>query len=109
MNYEQYLREKITSLRLEKNISEYQLSTELGKCKTYIQAITSGKSLPSFDAFFDLCEYFNLTPEEFFASGAVTDQQRRIQKKAAVLTPKDLDLLEQLLDRMLIQNTEEDL
>lgn len=107
MNYEQYLREKITSLRLERNISEYHLSTELGKCKTYIQAITSGKSLPSFDAFFDLCEYFNLTPEEFFASGAATDQERRVQKKISLLSPEDLSLFEQLLDRMQPQNKEE--
>lgn len=109
MNYEQYLREKITLLRLERNISEYHLSTELGKCKTYIQAITSGKSLPSFDAFFDLCEYFNLSPEEFFASGNITEQQRRIHKKLALLLPDDMNLLEQLLDRLLTQNTEDDL
>lgn len=49
MDYAQFVRNRITSLRLEKGISEYQLSYELGKCKTYIQAISSGKSLPSFD------------------------------------------------------------
>lgn len=109
MDYEQYLREKITSLRLEKNISEYHLSTELGRCKTYIQAITSGKSLPSFDAFFDLCEYFNLTPAEFFSPDDETEQQRRIRKKLTLLPPEDRTLLEQLLDRMLTPNTKEDL
>lgn len=107
MDYETYLREKISSLRLERNISEYQLSLDLGKCKTYIQAITSGKSLPSFQAFFDLCEYFDLTPEEFFSRSADTSAQcRRVQKKAAQLSKADLELLEQLLDRMLSKNTE---
>lgn len=107
MDYETYLREKISSLRLERNISEYQLSLDLGKCKTYIQAITSGKSLPSFQAFFDLCEYFDLTPEEFFSQSADTSAQyRRVQKKAAQLSQSDLELIEQLLDRMLSANTE---
>lgn len=101
MDYEQYLRDKITSLRLEKNISEYQLSYELGKSKTYIQAISSGKTLPSFDAFFDLCEYFDLTPEEFFAqTGNETAQKRRILRKLNALRTEDLNLVEQLLDRL---------
>lgn len=101
MNYEKYLRDKITRLRLEKNLSEYQLSLELGKCKTYIQAISSGKSLPSFDAFFDLCEYFQLTPEEFFSQdGCDSPQHRRIQHKMESLTAEDLALVEQILDRL---------
>lgn len=101
MNYENYLRDKITLLRLEKNLSEYQLSLELGKCKTYIQAISSGKSLPSFDAFFDLCEYFQLTPAEFFSQDSCDSRQRRcIQHKLEALGPKDLALVEQILDRL---------
>lgn len=101
MNYEQYLRDKITLLRLEKNLSEYQLSLEIGKCKTYIQSITSGKSLPSFDAFFDLCEYFQLTPEEFFSQDSCSSRQRRrIRRKLDALAPEDLELVEQLLDRL---------
>ncbi|MBQ7840409.1 MAG: helix-turn-helix transcriptional regulator [Lachnospiraceae bacterium] len=101
MNYSQYLREKITSLRLEKNISEYQLSLEIGKSKTYIQAITSGKSLLSFDAFFDLCEYFNLTPEEFFTQDKNdTAQRRNIRNKVSELYEEDLALVEQLVERL---------
>lgn len=107
MNYALYLREKITSLRLERNISEYQLSTELGKCKTYIQAISSGKSLPSFDAFFDLCEYFELTPAEFFTASAPTKQQRHIQHNLSRLSPEDTALLVQVLDRLLEHAKEE--
>ena len=101
MNYEEFLRNRITSLRMEKNISEYQLSLYLGKCKTYIQAITSGKSLPSFDAFFDLCDYFELTPEEFFASAPENAQLRRVSRKLSRLSGQDLSLAEMLIDRLL--------
>lgn len=100
MNYDQYVREKITSLRMEHNLSEYQLSTKIGKCKTYIQAISSGKSLPSFDAFFDICEYFDLTPAEFFTNSKLTAQQRRILRQVETLSPADLDLIEQLINRL---------
>ena len=61
--------ERITQLRLKKNISEYQLSLGLGKSKSYIQNITSGKALPSMDGFFDICDYFNITANEFFDWG----------------------------------------
>ena len=101
MNYEEFLQNRITSLRMEKNISEYQLSLDLGKCKTYIQAITSGKSLPSFDAFFDLCDYFELTPEEFFAPIPENAQCRRLSRKLSALSQQDLKLAEQLVDRLL--------
>ena len=108
MNYAKHLRDRITSLRLEKNLSEYQLSLELGKCKTYIQAISSGKSLPSFDAFFDLCDYFQLTPEEFFSQdGCQSRQLRRIQRKLEELAPEDLSLVEQILDRLSDHDGEE--
>lgn len=101
MNYDQFLRDKITRLRLERNISEYQLSLELGKCKTYIQAITSGKSLPSFDAFFDLCSFFGITPADFFAPDTRQSTAfRHTADKLARLSPADLALVDELIDRL---------
>ena len=44
---ETFIAERITELRLARNISEYQMSRELGQSKGYIQGITSGKCLPS--------------------------------------------------------------
>lgn len=44
MNYDDFIRERITRLRLERNLSEYQLSYELGQSKGYIQSITSGRA-----------------------------------------------------------------
>lgn len=41
-----FIRERITQLRMQKNVSEYQMSMELGQNKGYIQGITSGRSLP---------------------------------------------------------------
>ncbi|MFI3173133.1 MAG: helix-turn-helix transcriptional regulator [Eubacteriales bacterium] len=49
-----------------RNISEHKLSKELGHSKNYIQGITSGRSLPSLSEFLYICEYFTITPNDFF-------------------------------------------
>ena len=96
----QFVRDRITQLRLEHNLSEYQLSLSLGKCKTYVQAITSGKTLPSFEAFFDLCDYFEITPEYFFQSPQKDNASlRRIYHKLEQLDAADLELIERVLDK----------
>lgn len=63
---EDFVRNRITQLRINKGISEYQLSYDLGHSRGYINNISSGKSLPSMSEFFSICNYFNITPIEFF-------------------------------------------
>ncbi len=63
---EKFIRERITQLRIARNVSEYQMSAELGKSASYVQAITSGRSLPSVEQLFNIIDYFGLTPAEFF-------------------------------------------
>ena len=65
---EDFIRERITQLRLKKNISEYKLSYELGHSKGYIQSISSGRNMPSMSEFLYICEYFGITPEQFFST-----------------------------------------
>ena len=64
--YEKFVRDRITQLRMKKGISEYKLSYELGHSRGYIYNITSGKSLPPLTELFSICEYFDITPAEFF-------------------------------------------
>ena len=66
MQYEKFIRDRITKLRLNKNVSEYRMSLDLGHSDSYIRNITSGKVLPSMSEFLYICEYFNITPKEFF-------------------------------------------
>lgn len=66
---ETFIAERITELRLARNISEYQMSRELGQSKGYIQGITSGKCLPSAKQLFNIADYFHLTLSEFFDDG----------------------------------------
>ncbi len=62
----QFIRDRISILRTKKNVSEYKMSTDLGHSKSYIQSITSGRSLPSLSEFLYICDYLGVTPKEFF-------------------------------------------
>lgn len=48
------------------DISEYKLSLELGKGGSYIRAITNGLTLPSVKEMFNIIDYFEISPAEFF-------------------------------------------
>ena len=43
----EFIRNRITELRLKKGVSEYQLSYDLGHSKNYIHNIVTGYSQPS--------------------------------------------------------------
>ena len=61
-----FIRQRITELRMNKGVSEYRMSTDMGRSKNYIQGITSGRSLPSLSEFLYMCEYLGVTPRDFF-------------------------------------------
>ena len=60
-----FIRDRITELRLQKGISEYKMSMDLGHSKSYVQSISSGKSLPSLSEFLYICDYFDISPKAF--------------------------------------------
>lgn len=62
----EFVRERITQLRIQKGVSEYKMSYDLGHSRGYINNISSGKTLPSMTEFLAICEYFEITPTEFF-------------------------------------------
>ncbi len=58
--------ERIAQLRNEKGISARDMSISLGQNHGYINNIESGRNYPAMEAFFYICEYFGITPQEFF-------------------------------------------
>ena len=64
--HEKFFRDRITQLRMQKNVSEYQMSLDLGHSRSYMYNISSGKSLPPMNGFFEICEYFEIDPCLFF-------------------------------------------
>ena len=63
---EAFVRDRITYLRIRKGISEYRMSIDMGHSKSYMQGISSGRAMPSMSEFLYMCEYFGITPRDFF-------------------------------------------
>lgn len=57
---------RITELRMQRGVSARDMSLSLGQSESYINKIENGKSLPSMMGFFYICEYFGITPAQFF-------------------------------------------
>lgn len=64
--YEEYTQNRIAQLRIEKNVSARDMSLSLGQNNSYINQIENRKALPSLQGLFYICEYFGITPEDFF-------------------------------------------
>ena len=61
-----FIRDRITQLSMQKSVSEYKMSYDLGHSRSYIYNISSGKSLPPMAEFLEICNYLGVTPSDFF-------------------------------------------
>lgn len=99
--YEDFVRERITQLRLQKGVSEYQMSYDLGHSRGYIYNISSGKALPPLKEFFAICDYFEITPQQFFDDGTVYPELIQTAVTGMLqLDESDLRLLTNIIQRM---------
>lgn len=97
-----FVRERITQLRLQKDVSEYKMSYDLGHSRGYINNISSGKTLPSMTEFFAICDYFEITPEEFFNAKIANPRlYRTVLDSIADLEDDDLALILLNIKRLL--------
>lgn len=98
---EQFIRDRITHLRMQKNVSEYKMSLDLGHSKSYIQSIASGRALPSMSEFLYICDYLDVSPKDFFdpelKDPVLLEQAISSMKE---LSNPDLRLLISIIDRL---------
>lgn len=64
--YEKEFSQRLSQLRIEKGVSARDMSLSLGQNAGYINNIETGKALPSMSNFFYICDYFQITPTDFF-------------------------------------------
>lgn len=89
-----FIRTRISELRVKKNISEYKMSLDLGHSKSYIQSISSGKALPSLSEFLYICDYFGVTPKEFFDTSNTNPLSvSELYRLSRNMSEEDLELL----------------
>ena len=57
---------RLARLREKKGVSARDMSLSIGQNPGYINNIETGKSKPSFEGIFFICEYLGVTPSDFF-------------------------------------------
>lgn len=63
---EVFLANRIAQMRIAKGVSARDMSLSIGQGAAYINNIENRKTLPSMRGFFYICEYLNISPNEFF-------------------------------------------
>jgi transcriptional regulator with XRE-family HTH domain len=66
MTNDQFVRKRIRELRKIKKVTEQQMSLDLGRNKGYIQNIMTGRTFPTMEGFFKICDYLGVSLQDFF-------------------------------------------
>ena len=83
--FEESFADRLSELRSQYGISAREMSLSLGQNPGYINNIENRKSLPSMAAFFDICDYLGISPEEFFMRKKNNELNAQIGKRIAVI------------------------
>ena len=98
MDYVQLFRDRLIDLRTQKGVSARDMSLSLGQSESYINKIENCRTLPSFTGFLYICEYFELTPQEFFNSNAAAPAKtRELVEELEKLTPVQTEHILQIV------------
>lgn len=99
--YEDFVRNRISQLRISKGVSEYKMSYDLGHSRGYIYNISSGKTLPPMSEFFAICNYFGITPYEFFdQENNNPELVNRACEELKTLSESDIRLIIKFIERL---------
>jgi len=90
--FDNYLSKRIAQLRTAKGVSARDMSLTLGQGAGYINSIENKNSLPSMHVFYFICEYFKISPKDFFDEDSATpDKLNKLMADMKSLTPEQLD------------------
>ena len=78
------------------------MSYDLGCSRGYINNISTGKSLPSMKEFLNICDYFEISPADFFSpEQRYPIATQRVLKKLQQLPKDKLELILKLVDKLM--------
>lgn len=98
MDYIEWFYRRLTQLRIQKGVSARDMSLSLGQSESYINKIENRRTLPSLTGFFYICEYFGITPQEFFNENTDSPQKTKVLLSALEsLTPEQTEHVLQIV------------
>ncbi len=95
---------RLANLRIKKGVSAREMSLAIGQGPAYINNIENHRCFPSLTSFFYICDYLEITPQEFFDDQRSHPAKlRRFHLEFQRLSPRYqaeiLSLIHGLLDR----------
>lgn len=98
MDDTEWFRWRLTQLRMEKGVSARDMSLSLGQSPSYINKIENRRTMPSMAGFFYICDYFGISPGEFFDAGTASPQKtKELAQAAGKLSPKQAEHVLQII------------
>ena len=103
IDYEKKIAHRISQLRIQKGVSARDMSLSLGQSESYINKIENSRAMPSMTGFLYICEYFEITPEEFFRfnteNPSLNDSLKMyIEKLTSKQTADLIEIIKDILD-----------
>lgn len=100
MSKEDFIK-RLIKLRINKGVSAHDMSLSLGQSAGYINNIENGINLPSMTVFFYICDYFGITPHDFFDYKLKDPVNNKALFEATKeLNPETINLLIALIDQL---------
>ena len=85
---------RLSELRINKDVSARDMSLSIGQSPSYINNIETGVSFPSMTAFFYICEYLGIRPQDFFDTESKNPvKENELLEAAKGLSSEQLDHL----------------
>lgn len=97
MDYVEWFYNRLTNLRIQKGVSARDMSLSLGQSESYINKIENRRTLPSFMGFIYICEYFEITPEEFFSNSTSPKRTNELLEELKKLSPEQTEHILQVV------------
>lgn len=84
---------------MQKGVSARDMSLSIGQSESYINKIENGNALPSMSIFFYICEYFEITPAQFFESDVEDPSTlKKIIENLKQLSPEHLEHINTIIE-----------
>ena len=90
-DFDNFLSKRIAQLRLTKGVSARDMNLSMGQGAGYINSIENKNSLLSMHVFCYICDYFKISPKDFFdVDSATPDKLNEIISDMKSLSPEQL-------------------
>ena len=95
---EENFAERLSQLREARQVSAREMSLAIGQNCSYINRIENRNAFPSMQCFFYICDYLQITPQEFFDDKSQSPNRlSELTESLKALSPKQLDLINNIV------------